>query len=215
MNLAINYLLIKINENKHFRMSHFKFLVLSFRRLDLDQKCKIAKPENMSVFSCSKLFTNRFVQDKKCSLLYYCRLQISILKSDYSQFCNKYIIGNNTHAGEAAVDRAYKDGQNPSVQRYHPKWCKIKPFNYSYHQTHNTTSHTPHTSQHCTPPSNAPTPTQLDHRQSLTPSNALQLGSFLWLTVKLSGFKSFFRTILVFKITQISRKLIGGIIYQL
>ena len=142
-----------------------------------------------------------------------CRYQSC--KTDYSQFCNKYIIGNNTHAGEAAVDRAYKDGQNPSVKRYHPKWCKIKPFNYSNHQTHNTTSHTPHTSQHCTPPSNAPTPTQLDHRQSLTPSNALQLGSFLWLTVKLSGFKSFFRTILVFKITQISRKLIGGIIYQL
>ena len=63
----------------------------------------------------------------------------------------------------------------------------LKCGTYSTHhnpkQTQQHHPHTPtrHTSQHGPSPSNVPTPTQSDDRQSLTLSYALQLCSFLWL----------------------------------
>ena len=45
---------------------------------------------------------------------------------------------------------------------------------------HSIQAHAIHTSQHCTPTTNAPTPTHLDPQQSLTPSYALKLRYFPW-----------------------------------
>ena len=46
----------------------------------------------------------------------------------------------------------------------------------------NMLTQTPRTDQHGTPLTIVPTPTQLEDQQSLTPSFALQLCSFSWLT---------------------------------
>ena len=61
----------------------------------------------------------------------------------------------------------------------------IQSIQLQYQHTHmhtHTPTHTPYTRQHRTLPSSAPTPTQLDDQQSLTPSYALHLCSLKWLT---------------------------------